>query len=77
MGGLVSRGRGNGIGCSWRGNQERGEHLKCKLRKYLINKVIVFSRQTRKKEMGLRRGGDYEESEGEGRQWQEVGQERV
>ena len=30
MGKLVSRGRGEGIGNFWRGNQERGQHLKCK-----------------------------------------------
>jgi hypothetical protein len=30
VGGLVSRGRGEGIGGLWRGNQERGYHLKCK-----------------------------------------------
>ena len=28
--GLVSRGSGEGIGGFWRGNQERGWHLKCK-----------------------------------------------
>jgi hypothetical protein len=30
VGGLVSRGSGEGIGGFWRGNQERGWHLKCK-----------------------------------------------
>jgi hypothetical protein len=29
-GGLVSRGRGKGMGGVQRGNQERGQHLKCK-----------------------------------------------
>jgi hypothetical protein len=37
VGRLVSRGRRNGIGGFQRGNQERGQHLKCKQRKYLIN----------------------------------------
>ena len=30
VGGLVSRGREEGIGGPRRGNQERGQHLKCK-----------------------------------------------
>jgi hypothetical protein len=30
VGGLVSRGNGEGIGGFWRGNQKRGQHLKCK-----------------------------------------------
>ena len=31
VGGLVSRGRGDGIGEFQRGNEERGYNLKCKL----------------------------------------------
>jgi hypothetical protein len=34
--GLVRKGMGLGIEDFQRGNQERGYHLKCKLRKYLI-----------------------------------------
>ena len=30
VGGLVSRGKRERIGGFWRGNQERGQHLKCK-----------------------------------------------
>jgi hypothetical protein len=30
VGGLVCRGKGERIGCFWRGNQEKGYHLKCK-----------------------------------------------
>jgi hypothetical protein len=29
VGRLMSRGRGEGIGGFWRGNQERGQHVKC------------------------------------------------
>jgi hypothetical protein len=38
VGGLVSRGRWEGLGGFRRGNQERGQHLKCKSGKYLIKK---------------------------------------
>ena len=38
VGGLVSRGSMEEIGGFQRGNQERGQHLKCKVSKYLINK---------------------------------------
>jgi hypothetical protein len=30
VGGLVSRGRWDGMGGGWRGNEERGSNLKCK-----------------------------------------------
>lgn len=39
VGRLVSRGRGDGIGSFWRGSKERGKHLKCKQRKYLIKSL--------------------------------------